>query len=197
MISYDGVIRKRLRLKGHPAIPPYEQQQQPSPTTSDLPPAESNQLAQSETRPTGDTGDTAGDAVASTPAPSVQPAPFPTPVSPLQSEKHDKEAHDNDGAAAADEVTPVVLQGDAGDAQQRDDAGNDTSKDGRTGAERRFDETAIAREKERLQKEATTSYREKVDVRFLPSSNVAPPIASLPPHPTGMPQYFVVVVCCD
>eukprot|EP00177_Eucheuma_denticulatum_P000880 GFKZ01001597.1.p2 GENE.GFKZ01001597.1~~GFKZ01001597.1.p2 ORF type:complete len:114 (+),score=13.69 GFKZ01001597.1:103-444(+) len=31
MLSYDGVIRKRLQLKGHPPIPPYSPQPDPEP----------------------------------------------------------------------------------------------------------------------------------------------------------------------
>lgn len=39
MISYDGVIRKRLRIKGHPEIPPYEPAESTAvvPVSADIP----------------------------------------------------------------------------------------------------------------------------------------------------------------
>lgn len=41
MISYDGVIRKRLRIKGQPEIPPYEEEETPTtiPVSADVPSA--------------------------------------------------------------------------------------------------------------------------------------------------------------
>lgn len=41
MLSYDGVIRKRLRIKGQPEIPPYEEEEAETtvPVSADMPSA--------------------------------------------------------------------------------------------------------------------------------------------------------------
>lgn len=124
MMPYEGVIRKRLRLKGHPEIPPYE----PTATSEGEAEAQSSEQTAVEGRPT-------------------------------------EPEHD-------DEITPVREKRSEGTAseeeeqRQRKDSG-DKQRDKRTEAERRRDEIMTAREEERIRKDASKSYREEVDVRFI------------------------------
>lgn len=113
MLSYDGVIRKRLRLKGHPEIPEYC-----------------------------------------------------TPQSELAAAAEAKAQEETNGATEvnrpSDEVAAnVELKGEASADGQR--AEGEHEVDARTDAQKRHDKVATLREKERLRKLASQSYREKVD----------------------------------
>lgn len=130
MISYEGVIRKRLRLKGHPEIPPYK------------PPVQND-----------DPG-------------SVHVADNPEEHPSSEHTQQDHQQHEDD-----DEITPVTnSQHDQSPSSSTPvptatDSADRT--DTRTDAERRHDQIVLLREEQRLRKEASKSYREKVDVRLV------------------------------
>lgn len=121
LISYHGVIRKRLRLKGHPEIPPYKERE----------------LLKEDVTPSSEQ--------------TAVEAPLPQHV------------EDNT-------ITPVRVEPNETDENADNEKAERTSpsakNDTRTEAERRHEEILQAREEERLRKEASKSYREKVDVRF-------------------------------
>lgn len=141
MLPYEGVIRKRLRLKGHPEIPQYRD-------------------------------DSASAEVPSASAPCAELQPQPPA------------ARGEGGGVEEDEITPVGggtgKGGESDDdneneaATKRDDKAcvkeeieASAARDVRTETERRHDDAGLAREKALLRKEASKSYREKVDVCYM------------------------------
>lgn len=167
MISYEGVIRKRLRLKGHPEIPPYK----PRSPESDAPPS------------------AVASASGSTPVPTVNAAiedlagalsgNVPVSVGASADEIRTREEGDN-----PDEITPVNHPKSPGldDLQQFQDATpspapSEPSNEGvekrdlRTVAEKRYDDAILEREEGLMRKAASRSYREKVDVCLHSSSS--------------------------
>lgn len=134
MLPYDGVIRKRLRIKRQPPIPDFVDVADAAPTTS------------ASVQPVGvGTSDIHDD------VDEIQPA-------------HPVERSTERVVDADDEVPSE--DGDKPDEADETEEGHSEVADKRTLAERRFDETAAAREEDRLHREATKSYREKVDVSF-------------------------------
>lgn len=98
-LSYDDVIRKRLRLKNKPPIAPYEQE---------------------------------------------------SPASTARTEDH----------VAFEDITPVAVT-------ERNSDEAEEQVDTRTEAQRRHDALMGQREKEMMRKEASKSYKERVEVRLL------------------------------
>lgn len=136
MLSYDGVIRKRLRLKNHPELPPYPASA-PEPEPKEAPAAEvlptSDVVPQAQEVPAQESD---ADSEADYEAPATDHAPPPTEDRPSVP----------DAAAEESEIAPV--------------------KDSRTEAQIRHDEIMERRELERMREQASHSYREKVDVRI-------------------------------
>lgn len=131
MISYEGVIRKRLRLKRHPEIPPYK------------PPVQNDD-----------------------PVHADNPEEHPSSEHTHQDhQQHQHHHHDEDD----DEITPVTNSQHDQSSSSSTPVPTDSADraDTRTDAERRHDQVVLLREEQRLRKEASKSYREKVDVRLV------------------------------
>lgn len=162
MLSYEGVIRKRLRLKGHPEIPPYK----PQSVESDAPPSATASASGSTPVPrvaeaTEDVrGSLSGNGLVPTAVSAEEirvrnEGDNPEEITPLNS-------HETPGPNISQQPQDVTRSPVPSENSKRKDEEHDL----RTATEKRYDDIILEREEELMRKEASRSYREKVDVRL-------------------------------
>lgn len=162
MISYEGVIRKRLRLKGHPEIPPYK----PQSPESDAPPSAAASASGSTPVPrvTGAIEDVGGSLSENPQAPTA----LSSEDIRVRNDGDDleknapPEPHETSGLNISQQPQDVTRSPVPSERSK----GKDDEHDLRTATEKRYDDIILEREEEQMRKEASRSYREKVDVRF-------------------------------
>lgn len=158
MISYEGVIRKRLRLKGHPEIPPYK----PQSVESDAPPSAT--ASASGSTPVPRVAEATEDVRGSLSGNGLVPTAVSAGEIRNEGDNHEEiipiDSHETPGLNISQQPQDASRSPALREHSKRKDEEHDL----RTATEKRYDDIILEREEELMRKEASTSYREKVDV---------------------------------